>query len=67
MSKRKSVKKNRVSDTPATAESDGFDGQMTKVYGKPFRWSGRTVPKLPERTTPWNHESTNRPDKWTET
>ena len=25
-------------------ESDGFDGQFTKVYGKPFRWSGRKTP-----------------------
>jgi hypothetical protein len=26
------------------AESDGFDGQFTKMYGKPFRWSGRKTP-----------------------
>lgn len=23
---------------------DGFDGQFTKMYGKPFRWSGRKTP-----------------------
>ena len=44
MSKRKNVKRNPVRDTRATAESDGFDGQMTKVYGKPFRWSKRKTP-----------------------
>lgn len=25
---------------------DGFDGQFTKMYGKPFRWSKRTEPKM---------------------
>ena len=44
MSKRKNVKRNKVRETPATAESDGFDGQWTKMYGKPFRWSGRKTP-----------------------
>lgn len=23
---------------------DGFDGQFTKMYGKPFVWSGRKTP-----------------------
>lgn len=43
--KRKSVKKNLVRDTRDAAECvDGFDGQWTKMYGKPFRWSGRKTP-----------------------
>jgi hypothetical protein len=67
VSKRKSVKKNPVRETPATEDCDGFDGQMTKVYGKPFRWSGRTVPKLPERVSPWSDKASDRPDKWLET
>lgn len=26
---------------PPEADCDGFDGQFTKMYGKPFKWSGR--------------------------
>ena len=42
--KRKQVKKKPVRHTQATDECDGFDGQWTKMYGKPFRWSKRKVP-----------------------
>ena len=42
--KRKQVKKKPVRHTQATDECDGFDGQWTKLYGKPFRWSGRKTP-----------------------